>query len=395
MSRFLDRLSDVLAFEPRGARVEAAAPVAVSRGAAGFVSTLPPWGFGPPLQPFDVEAAAGWVMTRDAAMSLPTISRAQALICGSIAQLPLTQWRVDVNQVPQVESRLPPVSWTRRPDPDRTRAWILGWTADDLMFDGVAHWRVTSRFADTFPQTFRRIWPGGLDVRDDHAMVTDPDYNGGQPERVRLEDIVQFQSPIEGLLANGGRAISIALQLDGAADRFASNEIPAGILEEQEGSEDMSADDGRQITDDFTKARHYNTIAFTNKYVRYRPLPVDASQMQLVEGRTYQALEMARLANIPPYLVGAPAGTGMTYLNGQQARQDLVDFGSAPLIACIEQTLSGPNVVPEGNSIRLDLNVWLRNPFTTPAGSAPSPNDMQVADQTVTEPAPSLTEVSQ
>ena len=393
MSRFLDRLADVLAFEPFASRtVEAAAPVAVSRGAA-VVSSVPPWGFGPPLQPFDVDAVAGWVMTRDAAMSLPTIARAQALICGSIAQLPLTQWRVDYSQVPAVEARTPAVSWTRRPDPDRTRAWILGWTADDLMFDGVAHWRVTSRFADTFPATFRRIWPGMLDVRDDHAMVTDPDYNGGQPERVDLRDIVQFQSPIEGLLANGGRAISIALQLDGAADRFAAADLPTGILEEQDGSEDLSAEDGRKLADDFAYARRLNTTAFTNKYVRYREVPVDASQMQLVEGRTYQALEMARLANIPPYLVGAPAGTGMTYLNGQQARQDLVDFGSAPLIACLEQTLSGPNVVPQGNSIRLDLNVWLRNPFTTPTDSAPAPNDMAIADQTVTQPAPSLTEV--
>jgi hypothetical protein len=109
--------------------------------------------------------------------------------------------------------------------------------------------------------------------------------------------------------------------------------------------------------------------------------------MQLVEGRTYQALEMARLSNIPPYLVGAPAGTGMTYLNGQQARQDLVDFGAAPYVACIEQTLSGPNVTPRGTLVRLDLNVWLRNPFTTPTDS--SPNDLQIRDNdtTATDPA--------
>ena len=68
--------------------------------------------------------------------------------------------------------------------------------------------------------------------------------------------------------------------------------------------------------------------------------------MQLVEGRTYQALELSRLANIPEYLTGAPAGTGMTYLNAEQAKADLIDFGAAPLIACIEQTLSGPNVTP-------------------------------------------------
>lgn len=396
MARFLDRLADILSFEPGASGIveAAASPVRVSR-AAGVVAGLPPWGFGPPLQPFDVEAVAGWVMTRDVAMTLPTISRAQTLLCGLIAQLPFTQWRVDYGAVPPVEARTPAVSWTRRPDPDRTRAWILGWTADDLMFDGVAHWRVTSRFADTYPATFRRIPPGGLDLRADHAQVTDPDYNEGQPERVALADIVQFQSPVEGLLANGGRAISIALQLDGAADRFASVDLPTGILEEQDGSEDLTSDELAKLAESFTMARRLNTTAATNKYVRYRETPVDASQMQLVEGRTYQALELARLANVPPYLVGAPAGTGMTYLNGQQARQDLVDFAAAPIVACIEQTLSGPNVLPAGNSVRLDLNVWLRNPFTTGATGEPSPNDMQIAGDTQTLPAPPLTEVAQ
>jgi hypothetical protein len=379
MGRFLERLSDALALERSTPSITAAAPVAVSR-VAGVVSSIPPWGFGPPLQPFDVDAVAGWLMTRDAAMTLPTISRARDLICGAIAQLPITMWRLDFSQVPAIEARTPPVSWFDRPDPDRTRAWLLGWTADDLMFEGVAHWRVTSRFADTFPATFRRVAPGGLDVRDDHALVTDPDYNGGRPERVELRDIVQFQSPIEGLLSNGGRAISIALQLDGAADRFAGTELPTGILEEQDGSEDLTSDELRKLADDFALARRLNTTAATNKHVRYREIDVDASKMQLVEGRTYQALELARLSNIPPYLVGAPAGTGMTYLNGQQARQDLVDFGAAPYVACIEQTLSGPNVTPRGTLIRLDLNVWLRNPFTTPANSAQSPNDLQIRD---------------
>lgn len=72
----------------------------------------------------------------------------------------------------------------------------------------------------------------------------------------------------------------------------------------------------------------------------------------------------------------------MTYLNAEQAKADLIDFGALPYIGCIEQTLSGPNVMPRGNFVRLDVNAWLRNPFTTtgPSGSAEqSPNDMQVA----------------
>jgi hypothetical protein len=108
--------------------------------------------------------------------------------------------------------------------------------------------------------------------------------------------------------------------------------------------------------------------------------------MQLVEGRTYQALELSRLGNTPPYLVGAPAGTGMTYQNGQQARQDLIDFGAGPYIGCIEQTLSGPTITPRNQAVRLDQNAWLRNPFTTPDQGVPSPNDMQLTDPAAAVP---------
>jgi hypothetical protein len=139
----------------------------------------------------------------------------------------------------------------------------------------------------------------------------------------------------------------------------------------------------------FADARLLNTIAATNKYVKYREIPYDASAMQLVEGRQYQALELARLGNVPPYLAGAPAGTGMTYLNAAQAKADLIDFGAAPLIGCIEQTLSGPNVCPPPITVRLDLNAWLRNPFTTSADAVPSPNDAQIADN----PDPAAEEV--
>jgi hypothetical protein len=71
----------------------------------------------------------------------------------------------------------------------------------------------------------------------------------------------------------------------------------------------------------------------------------------------------------------------MTYQNGQQARQDLIDFGAVNYVGCIEQTLSGPNITPRGTFIRLDLNAYLRNPFTGAPGASPSPNDAQIAEQ--------------
>jgi hypothetical protein len=80
----------------------------------------------------------------------------------------------------------------------------------------------------------------------------------------------------------------------------------------------------------------------------------------------------------------------MTYQNALQAKSDLIDFGAAPIIGCIEQTLSGPKVTPRGQVVRLDQNAWLRNPFTTAAVAEPSPNDLQVADPATPPPAPVL-----
>jgi hypothetical protein len=65
------------------------------------------------------------------------------------------------------------------------------------------------------------------------------------------------------------------------------------------------------------------------------------------------------VANIPAYLVNAPAGTGMTYLNAQQARQDLFLFGAKPFISCMEETLSMDNILPRGRHVEFDLDDYL------------------------------------
>ena len=113
---------------------------------------------------------------------------------------------------------------------------------------------------------------------------------------------------------------------------------------------------------------------------------MDPSKLQLTEARTYQALEMARLANIPPYMVGAPTGGGMTYQNSQQARQDLYLFGAKPYIDCIEATLSMNNVTPRGRYIYLDVEYYLEEANSVPEGgnAAPSPGQpiQEIEDNT-------------
>jgi hypothetical protein len=326
-------------------------------------------GFGPELAPFTIPPELAPFWSREAAMSSPTVSRARDLHVSAVSALPFTFWATSRDA--GVDPRpLPLPAWAERPDPMLTRQHILGWTTDDLFFYGLAHWRIIARGADTWPTAFRRILPGELhEDRPGEFRVGDVPVD----ER----DLVTFRSPLEGILANGWRAISIALALDAAAERFADTEVPAGVIQERDHSgEDLSREDLTLNAETFAAARRSNVIAALNRYLEYVPVNWDASAMQLVEGRTYQALELARLANVPGYLVGAPAGTGMTYLNAQQAREDLITFGSAPLIGCIEQTLSGPNVTERGHAVVLDQTAWLRNPFTEgePNAAPPPPS---------------------
>jgi len=295
------------------------------------------------------------------------VSRARDLICSLVGSLPITQWTVDNTTSPPGETAADPAGWMIRPDPARTRNWLLAWTTDDLLFEGRAYWLIVDRYADTYPRAFVRMPACEVTVTNEGDV-----HWGG--ESLDPVDVVQFLSPIEGVLCVGARAMSVALELDLSAERYARLQVPAGWLQEQAGGEPSDGPYLSEMASAFAAARESNTIAALNALFEFHESTLDPNRLQLTEARGYQALELARVTNVPPYLVGAPTGTGMTYQNAVQARGDLVDFGAMPYINAIEQTLSGPNVTPGGTFVRLDVNAWLRAPT---AVGAPTPNDVQ------------------
>lgn len=310
---------------------------------------IPGWPLAPigttHLEPFTVaHGLLGW--GREMAMSLPTISRARTLLTSQVARLPLDRFRVD--EFGDIGERLPAFPWQLNPDPTRTRGWMIAWTVDDLMFHGYAYWHVVDRYADTgFPRTFERM------VFDEVQIDSAGRVRWGADE-VDPDDVVQFVGLIPGILAHGARAMGIALELDTAAHRFAATEVPAGVLVANPDMEQLTSEQLDADAAAFGTRRRTNVIAAVQGY-SYQESTMDPGRLQLVDGRQYQALELARLADIPPYLVGAPAGTGMTYQNAQQAVSDLLTFGAAPHLTCIEETLSLPWVTPRGQAIRFRL----------------------------------------
>jgi phage portal protein BeeE len=304
------------------------------------------------------------VWSRSSAMQIPTIARSRNLICTAVGGLPLMLLREDRADPEAEPMRLMPEPWMRRPDPNRTRSHLLAWTCDDLMFHGRAYWRTLTRYASGYPATFMRMAAERVNVHQDGRVTF------GTVD-VPPGDVVEFLSPIEGLLVTGWYAVATTLKLDQAACRFADNNVPSGWLHQTDG-EPMGAEDLIELAAGWDAQRAVNATGALNSSVQYHESQYDPQKLQLTEAREHQALELSRVCSVPPYLVGAPQGAGMTYSNAQQAKQDLYDFGCLPYVTCIEETLSGPNVTPLNQLVRLDVNAWLRDPLTPDVNATPT-----------------------
>lgn len=304
-------------------------------------------------------------MTRSDAMSLSVVNRARDLICGVLSTLPFTRYR---DRAGRVEDLGP--GWLERPDPTRTRG---AWTAsvvDDLFFHGYALARVTARYADTTPAALQHVpWSETRLDRDagDWVWTPTPESTIGptfDPVRIRVTDAVLFESPLTGILAHP-QALAIARRLDRAAWRFAASTVPMGWLK-QTGGEPLAEDEMTALAQGFATARDQDAIAFLNEWIDYHEANIDPDRLQLVEGRSYQDAAVARVCNVPNFTVGVSVpGDSMTYKTSQSARLDLVDFALAPYVACMEQTLSGPDVTPAGTTVVVDLEPFLRSPLWT------------------------------
>lgn len=310
--------------------------------------------------------------SRDRAMQVPALARGRDILCSLVGNLPIRSFALQWTGENLEELALPPEQWMHQPDPRTTRTHMMSWTADDLIFYGRAFWHVTSRYANGRPATFEwlpaiyvsvvaPLWNGNFPV----LPPTEISFNG---QRLPMSDVICFWSPQTPIVERGGRSIETSLRLESAARKFAA--APTFGWLKQTGGEPLTGTEMADLASTWQAARasEDNSVAGLNQFVDYVESSIDPSKMQLVEARQYSAVDCARLMNIPAYLVNAPSGTGMTYLNGQQASADAVRFGAAWIIDTIEQTLSRNDVTPRGQIVRLDRSAWITE---TPADSMP------------------------
>jgi hypothetical protein len=266
-------------------------------------------------------------------LSVPTVSRATQMIISLVGSLPLrhytTQWTGEKYEKIYLETE----SWMDTPDPTLTRNFIMSNTCMDLMMRGRAFWYVTSRSSATGrPLSFQWMPCEMVDSLDQPG----PQFFGKSNQitfngiEIPTADVIQFLAPVQGFLWTGRRVLETAIKLDRSAERFASNEIVAGYLQQTDSSEPLDAESLGELAAAWSNARRVNAVGALNSAVKYEQFDTDPSKMQLVEARNFSALELSRAIGVPAYLLGIGI-SGYNYSNATSSQAGSLSAGSEAL----------------------------------------------------------------
>ena len=318
-----------------------------------------------PLQAAAGSAAQGglghfWSYTVGAAselaLSVPTVSRATQMIISLVGSLPLrhytTQWTGEEYEKIYLETE----SWMDTPDPTLTRNFIMSNTCMDLMMRGRAFWYVTSRSSATGRPLSFQWMPAEMVLTVDQPG---PQYFGKSDQitfngiQIPTQDVIQFLAPVQGFLWTGRRVLETAIKLDRSAERFASNEIVAGYLQQTDSSEPLDAESLGELAAAWSNARRVNAVGALNSAVKYEQFDTDPSRLQLIEARNFSALELSRAIGVPANLLGISI-SGYNYVNALQAKQDLYLLGAKLYMDCMQETLSGQDILPRNRFVEFD-----------------------------------------
>ena len=294
--------------------------------------------------------------TRAQAMAIPTIARARNILC-SLATLPLEQY-VKMNG-----SHLEPNRVINQPDSRVPGSAIYSYIAEDLLFHGIAYGIVMATYADGRIQEWTRVAPERITLRlnANQTEITGYQVDGIMTPSMGVGSLVVFNGLDEGFLNRAGRTIRAAIALENASETFAKEPVPMMVLKSN--GTNLTSERIGKLLEAWRVARTTRSTAFLNADVELQAMGIDPTKLQLNEARQYVALELCRAIGMPAYFASAEQ-TSMTYSNATQERRSLIDFGGRNLLLAIEQRLSMPDFVGQGNEIRYSLDEYLRgNPL--------------------------------
>ena len=288
---------------------------------------------------------------RNEAMSVPSVARCRNLISGVIGGLPLNLYRKSTGE------ELGNPVWVDQPAINQPRSITMAWTVDSLMMYGVAYWQVTEVYAeDGRPSRFK--WIPNVKVTfttDLYGMdITQYYIDAAAVPMSGLGSIITFQAFDEGILERGSETIRAAVDLRKAAVIAASTPMPSGVLKNN--GADLDPKEVSGLLAAWKNARNNRSTAYLTSTLEWLPSSFSPKDMMYDEAQQFLSTEIARLCNVPAYLVSAEANQSMTYSNLLDERKSFYSLTLAPYVCAIEDRLSMDDITARGNAVRFDVD---------------------------------------
>ena len=290
-------------------------------------------------------------VSRNEAMSVPSVAKCRNLIAAVVSDLPLNLYRKSTGE------ELGNPVWVEQPSINQPRSVTMAWTVDSLMMYGVAYWEVTEVYAeDGRPSRFE--WVPNVKVTFETDLygtkVTQYYVDAVARPQWGLGSIVTFQAMDEGILERGAETIRAAIDLRKAAVIAAATPMPSGVI--RNNGADLDPKEVQGLLAAWKNARQNRSTAYLTSTLEYQPASFSPKDMMYDEAQQFLATEISRLCNLPSYMLSAEANQSMTYANVLDERKQFYSLSVAPYVNAIQDRLSMDDITARGNAVRFDVD---------------------------------------
>lgn len=322
--------------------------------------------FGPPL------ASSGVAVDALTALRVPAVAQGVRLISEAVGTL---DWRL-CREAPEgretvIAADHPVARLLNRPNPwtgeTELKRQIV---ADSLLWgNGLA---LVSRVRGEVRE-LHRVDPRSCSIIQDMS-TGEPRYTiamteGGSQE-LSYSDVIHLRGPTLdgvrglGIVNTGAEAIGLAITLERhAAGLFSRGARPGGVLElPGKATTELLARLRESFAAIYGGTQGAGRTAVLESGVKFTALQLASTDAQFLENRKFQILEVARILNIPPVLLGDMEHA--TLANAEHLAQQFLDRTITPIIELFEDTLERTLLTDEerdaGYEIEFDTTNFVR-----------------------------------
>jgi HK97 family phage portal protein len=169
-----------------------------------------------------------------------------------------------------------------------------------------------------------------------------------------IGSLVTFQSLLPGVLATGARTFQAALDLQKAAAVSAATPMATTVIKNN--GADLPEAQIQGILSAWKASRQARSTAYLTSTLEAQNIGFSPKDMMYNEASQYLATEIARLMNVPAFMISADMNNSMTYQNVLDSRKEYVAYTLQPFLSAVENRLSMDDITRHGNVVRFNID---------------------------------------